>query len=133
MRTTVLVLSGALILTGCDKTEPAPPTLVGIWNLESIRYQLAASHGHPATDDTYVAKPGESPQEFTADGRVWFQRPLATGSFRPYRFDGSTIVVALGPYDVRWTVSELSTHRLVYQEVEVGSAGQFTQTFTYRR
>jgi len=129
----VLALSGALLLTGCGKTPPAPPTLAGIWNLQSIRYQLAASNGHPATDDNYVAKPGESPQEFTADGQVWFQRPTGTGSFRPYRFDGTIVVVSLGPYDIQWPVRELSAHRLVYQEVEDGSAGRFTQTFNYSR
>ncbi|GAB2714981.1 hypothetical protein GCM10011495_39620 [Hymenobacter frigidus] len=133
MKFSVMALIGALLLTACSKSAPAPPTLVGIWDLESVRSQSVPQNGSPPRDRTYVATPGESPQEFTADGRVWHQNPGATGSFYPYRFDGTTVVVSLGPFDMQWQVLELSAHRLVYRYVHDGSPVQFTETFTYRR
>ena len=133
MRFSVLTLFGTLVLTGCSKTAPAPPTLIGGWNLEFIRYQFEDNNA-PPHEDTYVAAPGEPPQEFTTDGRVFYRRFNAPGSFRPYRFDGTTIVVSLGTIgDIQWTVRELSAHRLVYQEVEENYIGRLTQTFTYNR
>ncbi|WBA43996.1 hypothetical protein [Hymenobacter canadensis] len=136
MKYNVLVPLGILLLTSCDKRTPAPPTLVGVWNLESIHYLTDYQDGSPTRERTYVAPSGSEQQEFTADGRVFVQLPgAATGSFHPYRFDGTTVVVSLSAFDLTWTVQELKAQRLVYKEIyEIpGSSGQLTQTFTYSR
>lgn len=133
MRISVLALLGVLLLTSCRKNAPAPPTLVGVWNLESIHYLTDYQNGNPPRERTYVPPAGSEQQEFTADGRVFVQILSYPGSFRPYRFDGTTVVVSFGTSDLNWLVQELSAHRLVYKQVDELSPGQFTQTFTYSR
>jgi hypothetical protein len=135
MRVSVLAFSVALLLASCSKSDPAPPTLVGVWHLVSIRYVTETRNSTTPDDYTYTAtaNSGALPQEFTADGRVLYRRLSGSGSFRPYRFDGKTIVVSLGTGDIQWSVHELSAHRLIYQEVEDDYVGRFTQTFTYSR
>jgi hypothetical protein len=136
MKYNVLVPLGIMLLTNCDKHTPAPPTLVGVWNLESIHYLTTSQNGSPPRERTYVSPNGSEQQEFTADGRVSVQLPgAATSSFHPYRFDGTTVVVFLSTFDLTWTVQELKAQRLVYKEIyEVpASSSLFTQTFTYSR